>query len=128
MIIFLSFLDEVNLLTLTSLEGINIIEESAPYYREICAILLNDKHGSRVENIELDEKKGEEKMRAVYSWWMRESQYHSWDTLLDCFRKCHLNSLAHRIEEKLRRSPPTPPPGILTLLSKLTALRPLQIA
>ena len=103
----------MNLITLTSLKGVNIIEESAPCYREIGAILLNDKHGSRVENIELDERNSEEKMRAVYSRWMRESQYHSWDTLLDCFRKCRLNSLTHRIEEKLGRSPTTPPPGMM---------------
>ena len=100
------------MLTLLSLEGINIIEETTPHYREIGAILLNDECGNRVENIELDERKGEEKMKAVYRRWMRESEQPSWDTLLDCFRQCRLNSLTHRIEEKLGRSPPTPPPGI----------------
>ena len=90
------------LLRLSTSEGndIKIIEESATSYRSIGTLLLNDRHGKRVEIIEKDERgKAEKVITEIYSKWMAEDENYSWATLTECFRECHLNALAYDIEQ-----------------------------
>ena len=98
----------VNLENLTTSAGvINIVEQTAPAYRKIGTQLLNDRYGTRVDNIESDEKNSQSnKMRRIYHQWIAEDKHHSWTTLTECFRVCDLNTLASIIEEHFGLSPP----------------------
>ena len=90
-------------------ENINIVEESAPAYHEIGTILLQDRHGRRVEVIEIDERgRSMSIMRVIYRQWIAEDERHSWAKLTDCFRQCHLIDLAHRIEQHFGLPSPLP--------------------
>ena len=91
----------VNLGNLTTPTGeINIIGETAHAYREIGTILLNDRHGVRVDAFEIDENwKSQKIMRGIYKQWIAEDEHHSWTTLTECLRDCHLNTLASTIEQ-----------------------------
>ena len=91
----------VNLGNLTMSTGdISIIEETAHAYREIGTILLNDRHGVRVDALEIDENwKSQKIMRRIYKQWIAEDEHHSWTTLTECLRDCNLNFLASTIEQ-----------------------------
>ena len=95
-------------ITTRSGEIINIIEESAATYHKIGTILLQDRHGRRVEIIEIDERwKSANIMREIYKQWIADDQHYSWATLTDCLRQCHLKTLAYRIEQHFGL--PSPP-------------------
>ena len=83
---------------------IRIIQETAEEYEEIGHMLLNDREGLRVD--EIKEDKGDEvaTVKEIYKKWLIEEQYASWATLCDVFRRKHLNTLAHRIEEYFKQS------------------------
>ena len=90
----------VNLVKLTtSTRVVNIIKETASHYREIGTLLLNDRYGTRIDNIESDENSQSNKMRRIYKQWIAEDKHHSWTTLTECLRDCDLNTLASIIEE-----------------------------
>ena len=104
------------LLRLSTREGndIKIIEESATSYHRIGTLLLDDRHGNRVKIIEKDERgKAEKIITEIYTKWMAEDQNYSWATLTECFRECHLNTLAYNIEQHFGiPSPPETGKGI----------------
>ena len=88
--------------------GIRIIEDSAQSYHCIGNHLLNGNSGTRVDNIEENQKgKQENIIYEIYKQWMREDQNHSWTKLTKCFRVCKLNSLAYDIEQHF--GIPSPP-------------------
>ena len=68
----------VNLEKLTTSAGVvNIIEETASHYRKIGTLLLNDRRGTRVDNIESDENSQSNKMRRIYHQWIAEDEHYS---------------------------------------------------
>ena len=79
---------------------INIMEETAPWYRDIGVILLKDRNGTKVDGIEKSVR-GEplEAVHMIYARWMTEDVDYSWRKLTQCFRDCGLNVLANNIEE-----------------------------
>ena len=92
------------LMKLSSPQGdIRIIEETANSYKEIGTILLNDKNGAILAEIQ-KATRGEPKeaIREVYGRWMRKDESFSWQKLTQCFRDCDLNVLAFNIEQHLR--------------------------
>ena len=93
--------DLITLMKLSSSKGgvINIIEESASKYREIGAILLDDRHGVKVKNIRDSMGSDIVAVREIYRQWMQEDMNYSWIKLTQCFRDCKLNILAHEIEQ-----------------------------
>ena len=86
---------------------IRIIEETASSYKEIGTILLNDRNGAILAEIE-KATRGEPKeaIREVYGRWMRQDENYSWQKLIQCFRDCSLNVLAFDIERHFRLHPP----------------------
>ena len=90
----------------------NIIEETASSYHDIGVILLDDRYGHRVRNIEGSHGTPQDKVRAIYEEWLRRDEHHSWDTLCDCLRVCNLNTVAFEIEQRIGIvSPPISPPA-----------------
>ena len=89
--------------------GVNIIEESAMFYRPIGIYLLNDESGNRVDIIEHDAMGRVETIVAkIYKKWMNENPNSSWTILTECFRACGLNQLASKIEKHFEIPPPIP--------------------
>ena len=92
---------------------INIIEDSAYKFKEIGTILLNDRSGTRVDNIAASVRGNQvEAVREIYKQWMKEDVDYSWTKLTQCLRKCELNVLASQIEQHFGlpssgRMPPT---------------------
>lgn len=101
--------DLINLNKLSTHDGnINIIEESASKYPEIGAVLLNDRSGEKVKNIE-GGRSGAEAVREIYRVWMHKDVNCSWEKLTQCFRDCDLIVLAREIEKHFGLpSPPQP--------------------
>ena len=99
----------VNLANMTTNTGevINIIEETAPAYRKIGTILLNDRRGMRVDAFEMDENwRAQKIMMRIYQQWISEDEYYSWTTLTECLRDCNLKSIASTIEQHFGLSSP----------------------
>jgi hypothetical protein len=96
---------------LPTLMQMGVIRDTASKYYEIGTILLHDKYGCRIKSIEGTDR--EEKIREIYQKWLQEDENHSWATLCDCFRQCHLNSLARSIEQRVGLPSPPSPPGII---------------
>ena len=95
----------INLIKLSTSEGeIKIVEETAPRYREIGTILLNDRSGAKVDAMVGGIPK--EAVHKIYSHWIKEDVDHSWRKLAQCLRDCDLNVLANKIEKHFRLSPP----------------------
>ena len=93
---------------LTSKRHINILQETAGYYKDIGAILLNDSSGARVAGVTNKGRDGIiEAVRAVYQEWIQEEEDHSWKKLTKCFRDVQLNSLARDIEQHFRLPSPS---------------------
>ena len=89
---------------------INIIELSATKYKEIGTILLKDKYGAVIENIEMSVMRGpKEAIRQIYTQWIRQDEHCSWLTLTRCLRDCELNTLAFDIEQHFDLPLPQPP-------------------
>ena len=87
-------------LPLSTGEVLNIIEETAHAYRKIGTLLLNDRRGVRVDAFEMNENwKSDKIVRFIYKQWIAEDEHHSWTTLTECLRDCHLNTLASTIEQ-----------------------------
>ena len=110
-----------NLLTLMNLstsEGdIKIIQKSAKYYRGVGIILLNDRHGDRVDVFQQDTRwQSEAIVLKIYTEWLAEDPNCSWMTLTDCFRQCGADRLAYSIEQHFGLpSPQQNPEGISIL-------------
>lgn len=86
---------------------IRIIEDTASNYKEIGTILLDDRNGAILAEIE-KATKGEPKeaIREVYVRWIRQDENYSWQKLTQCFRDCGLNVLAFDIEQHFGLPPP----------------------
>ena len=93
----------LELMSLSTYKGnLNIVRSSAKNYREIGSILLNDRHGHRVDIISHDKRgHAEAVMLEVYKKWLDEEEGGncSWVTLTDCFRQCGLHHLASCTEQ-----------------------------
>ena len=103
-------------MNLSTSEGeIKIIQKSAKYYRGVGTILLNDRHGERVDVFEQDTRwKSEAMVLQIYKEWLGEDPSCSWMTLTDCFRECGADRLAYSIEQHFGLpSPPQNPEGII---------------
>ena len=105
-------------MNLSTSEGdIKIIQQSAKYYRGVGTILLNDRHGDRVDVFEKDTRwQSEEIMLKIYTEWLAEDPNCSWMTLSDCFRQRGAHRLAYSIEQHFGLpSPQQNPEGISIL-------------
>ena len=103
-ICFIEMPDMMTLQMMTTCEEVlYIIAESCNAYRQIGTILLQDRRGTQVENLE-DDCRGTSNviMRKIYKRWIKENEHHTWEALTKCFRDCRLNSLANRIEQHFR--------------------------
>ena len=76
------------------------MEQSAPRYRDIGILLLNDRYGAIVEGIEVSAR-GDPLVAVdqIYAKWIRTDVDCSWEKLTQCFRDCGLNSPASTIEQ-----------------------------
>ena len=102
--LFTGKLKKPNLLTLMNLKtsqgDLKIIRRSAKHYHSIGILLLDDRHGDRVDVIIHDKmKQANAIMLTVYKEWIDEDPKCSWATLTECFRQCELTSLASSIEQ-----------------------------
>ena len=76
-------------------ENLNIIVESAPHYKRIGTLLLNDKNGAIVLGIE-KRCTPESIMTEIYEKWLQKNA--SWEGLIQSLKKCDLNVIAQDIE------------------------------
>ena len=83
----------------TSGREIRVIDETAAEYHAIGIILLNDKHGTEVENIKSTGEKGKSIIIEIYKKWMKQDTEYSWIKLIKCFRQCGLQRLAKSLEQ-----------------------------
>ena len=93
--------DMINLRRLSTHAGaINIMQETAPRYRDIGILLLNDRSGAIVDGIK-ETARGDPvaAVDMIYTRWIGEDVDYSWEKLTQCFRDCDLNSLACDIEQ-----------------------------
>ena len=96
----------LSLANLEKLKGsskqIRIIQQCATSYPKIGHYLLNDTSGSIVNNLRLKHSNDPEKiLEDILSQWMCKDANHSWEKLIECLRRCELNSIASDIEECL---------------------------
>ena len=81
-------------------EKLNIIVESAPHYKEIGTLLLNDKKGNIVQGIAEEMRCTPERiMTKIYEKWLGKNA--TWKGLIQCLRDCDLNTIAQDIEDGL---------------------------
>ena len=83
-------------MSLDQLGDIRIIEESASKYYQIGIMLLNDRHGDQLAEIEHDNRTQTAKMTGIYRRWSKLGA--SWETHCDCLQRYHLADLADRIK------------------------------
>lgn len=84
----------------TSGENLNIIVETAPHYKEIGTILLNDKRGNVVQGIAEEMRCTPERiMTRIYEKWLGKKV--SWEDLIQCLKDCELYVVAEEIEDGL---------------------------
>ena len=76
-------------------KNLNIIVQSAPHYKKIGTMLLNDKNGAIVEGIAM-RCTPESIMTEIYEKWLQNNA--SWEDLIQCLKKCGLNVIAQDIE------------------------------
>ena len=81
---------------------IKIIERASVKFQEIGAELLDDKHGNKVANIKSKTNGNVDAMHEIFCQWLREDTQCSWETLVQCLRKCGCKSLADEIDRTLR--------------------------
>ena len=82
-------------------EKLNIIVESAPHYKEIGTLLLNDKKGNIVQGIAEEMRCTPKRiMTKIYEKWL-EKENASWKGLIQSLRDCDLNVIAQDIEDGL---------------------------
>ena len=92
---------------------INIIEDSAYKFKQIGTILLNDRSGTKVDNIATSVGGNQvEAVREIYKQWMKEDVNYSWTKLTQCLRQCELKVLASQIERHFGLPSPE---GILSI-------------
>ncbi|CAI8034615.1 hypothetical protein GBAR_LOCUS19466 [Geodia barretti] len=89
-------IEKPTLVSLNQLGDIRIIEESASEYYQIGIMLLNDRHGDQLAEIEHNNRTQTAKMTGIYRRWLKQGA--SWATLCDCLQRCHLEDLADRIK------------------------------
>ena len=81
---------------------VRIIQRCAHSYAKIGHYLLNDTSGSIVESLKLKHSHDPEKILGdILSQWKRKDENHSWEKLIECLRRCELNSTASDIEDCL---------------------------
>ena len=82
----------------------NIIEETAPHYKDIGTFLLHDERGNIVKGIEGELRNTPVMiMTDIYEKWL--VQYGgTWKELIQCLRDCELTVLAGNIEDGLEKS------------------------
>ena len=102
-------IEKPTLVSLDQLGNIRIIEESASKYYQIGIILLNDRHGDQLAQIEHDHRAQTAKMTEIYRMWLKQGA--SWATLCDCLQRCHLEDLADRIKNRFGIVSPSALPG-----------------
>ena len=93
-------------MSLDQLGDIRIIEESASKYYQIGIMLLNDRHGDQLAEIEHDNRTQTAKMTEIYRMWLHRGAL--WTTLSDCLQRCHLADLADRIKNHFGIVSPSP--------------------
>ena len=81
-------------------EDINIIQQTAARYRDIGILLLNDRNGAIVDEIEVSTR-GDPitAVEKIYAQWIRGDLDCSWKKLTECLRHYGLKSLASTIEQ-----------------------------
>ena len=85
------------------MKKIKVIAQCSAYYAKIGHHLLNDTDGSIVTSLE--HKQDPEKiLNEIFGKWLREDADHSWKKLIQCLRRCNLNSIASGIEDSLGMS------------------------
>lgn len=83
-------------------ETLSVVTICASKYKNIGTLLLRDEDGSIVSNIKMANHDVPEAIMAdIFQRWI-SSQDHSWKVLIECLKKCSLNTLAKNIEKALR--------------------------
>ena len=81
----------------------NIVAIVATHYRPIGTLLLDDKDGSKVDNIEREALRNpEETMRGIFKTWLKQDTDCSWEKFINFLRQVKLNVFAKDIEDALR--------------------------
>lgn len=81
---------------------VKIIESIGGKYDELCTHLLDDDDGNIMDTIKQDHPNMEDRTRAIFTKWLRESKGPvTWKVLIDNLRKVGLNALANDVTEAL---------------------------
>ena len=85
-------------------KNLDIIQQTAPHYKTIGTLLLDDGNGAIVSGIEkANAYKPEPTMREIYEKWVN-TYGGSWERLIECLRSRQLNVLAKDIDNALKRN------------------------
>ena len=85
-------------------EDIKIIARASVKFRQIGTMLLKDKRGNKVANIQSKTNNNEDAMHEIFCQWLREEMQCSWEKLIQCLQKCDCETLASEIEYALRKA------------------------
>lgn len=79
-------------------QSFNIIAATAPFYRELATLLLDDRS---VAEISSEYRDPYDAMRAVFQKWMSTGDDVSWKKLIGCLHDSRLNVLADKLAKSL---------------------------
>ena len=85
-------------------EDIKIVARASVKVRQIGTMLLEDKHGNKVANIQSKTNNNEDAMHEIFCQWLREDKHPSWGKLVQCLRKCDCEPLADEINHALGKT------------------------
>ena len=85
-------------------EGIRIVARASVKFRQIGTMLLEDKHGNKVANIQSKTNNNEDAMHEIFCQWLQEDTHPSWGKLVQCLLKCDCKPLADEINHALGKT------------------------
>lgn len=80
---------------------VKIIKRCSAFYAKIGHDLLNDTDGSIVKSLQNSSQDPDVIMHEIFGKWLREDADHSWKKLIECLRRCDLDTVARDIEAGL---------------------------
>ena len=81
-----------------------IIERASVKFQGIGTMLLDDKHGNKVQDIKSKTNGNVDAMREIFCQWLRQGTQCSWAKLVQCLRKCDCEPLADEIDHALEKT------------------------
>jgi hypothetical protein len=88
--------------TLEQLYGLKVPEEVGTNYRKLGTFLLNDESGCKIDVLEHDcfRQAHDVTMKILQNWLAGKGGPPTWQTLVESLRRCELNTLADKIQQK----------------------------